>query len=125
MTSELEGAGHIQPIEIRSMTDIADAISRGLERGALLIDESNLCQEFFDLRSGLAGEQFQKAVNYGTPLAIVISDPQKYGDRFNELVHEHRRHALVRFFPTDFEARKWLDEVTARSTPHPAPGTDP
>lgn len=109
MTSELEGTGHLQPIEIRSVADIADAISRGLERGALLIDESNLGQEFFDLRTGLAGELFQKAINYGTPLAIVISDPRRHGERFSELVHEHRRHALVRFFPTDSEAREWLE----------------
>ena len=109
MTTKLEGTGYNQPIEIRSMADIADAISRGLEQGALLINESNLCQEFFDLRSGLAGELFQKSINYGTPLAMVVSDPQKYGDRFSELVHEHRRHALVRFFATDVEARKWLE----------------
>lgn len=111
-TDEVEPE-HFQPIEIRSMADIANAISRGLERGALLIDESNLCREFFDLRSGLAGELFQKSVNYGTPLAIVICDPQKHGERFSELVHEHRRHALVRFFPTDCEARKWLESQSA------------
>ena len=96
-------------IYIRSMADIADVISRGLERGALLLEESNLCQEFFDLRSGLAGELFQKSVNYQIPLAIVISDAKKHGDRFNELMHEHRRHPFVRFFPSKAEARAWLE----------------
>lgn len=98
-----------RPIEIRFMADVADAISRGLEQGALLLDEANICQEFFDLRTGLAGELFQKSANYGMPLAIVISDPKQYGQRFGELVHEHRRHTLVRFFPSASEAREWLE----------------
>lgn len=106
---ELATVGRSHPIHIRSLADIADAISRGLEQGALLLDESNLCEEFFDLRSGLAGELFQKSVNYQTPLAIVISDAKKHGDRFNELVHEHRRHPFVRFFPSEPEARAWLE----------------
>jgi len=108
MTHELEAMGYLQSIEIRSMADVSDAISRGLEQGALLLNESNLCREFFDLRSGIAGELFQKSINYRTPLAIITSDPKKHGARFSELVHEHRQHALVRFFPTDSDARKWL-----------------
>src|SRR5687768_10403451 len=75
--------------------------------------ESNLGQEFFDLRSGLAGELFQKSMNYRTPLAIVISDPKKHGDRFSELAHEHRRHPFVRFFPSKTEARAWLEANSA------------
>lgn len=90
------------------MADIVDAISRGLEQGTLLLDESNLCPEFFDLSSGLAGELFQKFVNYQTPLAIVLSDSKKHGDRFSELVLEHRRHPIVRFFASEPEAREWL-----------------
>jgi hypothetical protein len=74
----------------------------------LCLDESQLDREVFDLRSGLAGEIFQKCTNYQLRLAIVIRDPAKYGPRFSELALEHRSHPLIRFFPAREDAEYWL-----------------
>jgi hypothetical protein len=63
---------------------------------------------FFDLRSGLAGELFQKLINYGLRAAIVLPDTEAYGARFSELAHEHSSHNMIRFVRTIEEAKIWL-----------------
>jgi uncharacterized protein DUF4180 len=95
-------------LEIREVADIADALGAGMQHGGLLLDESELGEKFFDLRSGLAGEVLQKFTNYRVRLAIVIADANVYGGRFSELVREHRAHDAVRFFDSAQRARQWL-----------------
>jgi hypothetical protein len=95
---------------IRSVNDISPALGASVKQGGLVVTEGDLCPEFFDLRTGLAGEVLQKFVNYRARLAIVLADPQAHGERFGELVYEHRTHALVRFFATESDARAWLQE---------------
>src|SRR5262245_61337685 len=43
-------------ISIRSFGDISDAIAACIEAEGLILTEGDLAEEFFDLRSGLAGE---------------------------------------------------------------------
>lgn len=79
-----------------------------MDSGGLLLDESQLGADFFDLRTGLAGEVLQKFTNYRVRLAIVVADARACGSRFSELVHEHRSHNAVRFFDDEQRARQWL-----------------
>jgi hypothetical protein len=95
-------------IQIQSTRDIAGALGASMQGGGLVLDEKQLGAEFFDLRTGLAGEVLQKFTNYRARLAIVVADPAAYGSRFSELVYEHRAHASVRFFDSDQQARRWL-----------------
>lgn len=110
MTQESAGSVSSDRVQIRSVSDIPDAIAYGLEHGSLLLSEANLCPEFFDLSSGLAGETMQKFVNYRIQLAIIVAAPEDHGGRFCELVHEHRNHPTVRFFVSEAEAREWLSD---------------
>jgi hypothetical protein len=95
-------------LQIREVADIANALGAGMSGGGLLLDESQLGANFFDLRTGLAGEVLQKFTNYRVRLAIVVADPAAHGSRFSELVHEHRTHSAVRFFTDARLARQWL-----------------
>ncbi len=95
-------------ISIRSFADISVAIGACLGSNGLILTENDLAPEFFDLRSGLAGELFQKITNYRLQAAIVVPDPDAYGERFSELAHEHRSHDLIRFTRSEDEARAWL-----------------
>ena len=95
-------------ISIRSFSDISDALGSCLGTDGLILTESDLTPEFFDLRSGLAGELFQKFVNYKLRLAIVLSDPKAHGERFSELAREHASHGIVRFVRSEDEAKAWL-----------------
>jgi hypothetical protein len=97
-------------ISIRSFGDISDAIGAGIESEGIILTEDDLACEFFDLRSGLAGELFQKCVNHGIPLAIVLPDPEAYGERISELAYEHKSHSLIRFVRSKNEAESWLSD---------------
>jgi hypothetical protein len=95
-------------VTVRSVGDIAAALEGSVSPEGLVLSEEDLGPDFYDLKTGLAGELFQKVVNYRGRLAIVIRDPRAYGDRFGELAHEHRRHARVRFFDDRAQALQWL-----------------
>jgi hypothetical protein len=95
-------------MNLRTLADLPAALGASIDAGGLLLDEKQLSPEFFDLRSGLAGEVLQKFTNYRARLAIVIADQAAYGSRFSELAYEHRTHRSVRFFATEQLARQWL-----------------
>jgi Domain of unknown function (DUF4180) len=95
-------------ISIRSFGDISDAIAACFGADGLILTEGDLAREFFDLRSGLAGELFQKFTNYKLRVAIVLPDPEAYGARFSELAYEHKSHSMIRFVSSKDEAESWL-----------------
>ena len=95
-------------ISIRSFNDISDALGDCMGAEGLILTENDLAPEFFDLRSGLAGELFQKFTNYKLRVAIVLPDPEAYGERFRELAYEHTSHSLIRFVRSKDEAKAWL-----------------
>ena len=95
-------------ISIRCLSDISDALGACIGAGGLILTESDLAPEFFDLRSGLAGELFQKFINYKVRVAIVLRDPAAYGERFSELAYEHSSHGIIRFVSSQDDARAWL-----------------
>lgn len=95
-------------IAIRSRDDISDGIGVCLGKAGLILTEDDLSPEFFELKTGLAGELLQKLVNYKVRTAIIVPDPEAHGERFAELAYEHRSHALVRFFRSREEADAWL-----------------
>jgi hypothetical protein len=95
-------------LRIDAVADIATALGASIDQGGLMLDESELGGDFFDLRTGLAGEVLQKFTQYRALLAIVIPDSNAHGSRFGELIFEHRTHRNVRFFSSEQLARQWL-----------------
>lgn len=95
-------------MRIQSTDDINAALVTAMADGGLLLPESALSPAFFDLRTRLAGELFQKFTNYGVPLALVVADVTAHGERFRELAREHRTHPLVRLFTDADAATHWL-----------------
>ena len=95
-------------ISIDSFGDISNALGACLGTQGLILTEKDLAPEFFDLHTGLAGELFQKFINYKVRVAIVLPDVNAYGNRFSELAYEHASHNLIRFVQTDEDARNWL-----------------
>ena len=95
-------------ISIRSFADISNALGSCLGSQGLILTESDLAPEFFDLRSGLAGELFQKFINYNVRVALIVPNPKAYGERFAELAYEHSTHNMIRFVDSEDEATVWL-----------------
>lgn len=95
-------------IAIRSSNDISDSVGACLGAAGLILTEGDLSRAFFDLSSGLAGELFQKFVNYNLRAAIVVPNPEAYGERFKDLAYEHSTHTLIRFFRSRDDADAWF-----------------
>jgi Domain of unknown function (DUF4180) len=95
-------------IAISSLESISDAMGQCFGANGLILTDKELSPDFFNLRTGIAGELFQEATNYHLHLAIVLADFEAYGDRFSELVYEHRNHPAIRFFHSQDEAQAWL-----------------
>lgn len=95
-------------VTIRRMADVMDVIGAAYDADALILTADDVDPTFFDLRTGLAGELFQKATQYGLRLALVLPDPAVHGPRWPELAYEHRRHHTVRIVASRAEADGWL-----------------
>ena len=93
---------------IQAYPDITEALNGCVGAIGLILTEAELSPQFFDLRTGVAGELFQKFTNYRLPIAIVLADHKAYGQRFSQLVREHRGHNLIRFFYSLATAQAWL-----------------
>ena len=96
-------------IHIGSLADVSDAIAACFGKKGLILTEDDLSVEFFDLSTRLAGELFQKCMNYATRLAIIVPDAARHGERFAELAYEHRSHNMIRFFASRDEAKAWME----------------
>ncbi|HWX78871.1 MAG TPA: DUF4180 domain-containing protein [Steroidobacteraceae bacterium] len=95
-------------ISIGSMSDVSKAVGATWGTAGLILTEADLSSEFFDLKSGLAGELFQKFANYALCLAIIVPRPERYGERFNELAREHASHNKIRIVRCKEDAVAWL-----------------
>ena len=96
-------------IFIASPRDASDAVGAAFGARGVILGEPDVAPAFFDLRTGLAGEVFQKFTNYRIRLALVVPDPAAHGERFAELAYEHAAHNLIRFFRTEEDAAAWLN----------------
>ena len=95
-------------IRLEAAKDIPDLIGACWGMDGLILYETDLAAAFFDLRTGLLGELFQKCTNHELQLAMVVLEQNIHGERFSELVREHRSHKLIRFFVSVDQAKTWL-----------------
>jgi hypothetical protein len=95
-------------LAIRAMADVMDVIGAAYDADALILTAADVDAAFFDLRTGMAGELFQKATQYGLRLAFVLTDPAAHGPRWIDLAFEHARHGAVRIVRSRAEADAWL-----------------
>ena len=105
-------AAYYEPEPAQAFDPVA-VVTSCIESGArsLLLDESKLPTEFFDLSSGLAGELLHKLTVYRIPMAGVVPDPSAHSPRFQDFAREANRGRQFRFFSTREEAIGWLEQV--------------
>lgn len=74
----------------------------------VMIDMEALSDDFYKLRTGLAGSVLQKFVNYRIKVAIVITDTEKVKGKFKELLIESNKGNDFRVFCNKEESENWL-----------------
>jgi PadR family transcriptional regulator, regulatory protein AphA len=95
---------------LASEQDALDLVGACGESGArrLLIPTGCLGADFFDLRSGLAGQVLLKFSNYRITVAAVVAPEVSTQGRFGEFVWETNRGKAFRVFASLEDARAWL-----------------
>jgi hypothetical protein len=74
----------------------------------VIVHESNLAPDFFELRTGIAGEVLQKFSTYRMRMAIV-GDYSKYSSKsLKDFIYESNKAGRINFVPSIEEARKVL-----------------
>jgi len=97
---------------LQAEEDVMDLIAAGWEHGVsrAIIGEAAMSDEFFRLRSGLAGLALQKLVNYGMRTAAIIPDEAAIQGRAKEMMAELNKGRDFRVFPRLADAEAWLAE---------------
>ena len=99
---------------LRRTQDVLDLIGSFYPEhvGAVILHEADLAPEFFQLRSGLAGDILQKLVTYHVTVAIV-GDFQKYTSKaLADFIYECNKGSQIFFVPTREEALARLARAT-------------
>jgi hypothetical protein len=97
-------------ILIREVQDALDLLADSSYYGSrrIVIAENQLIPDFFDLKSGIAGEILQKFSTYNVHLAI-IGDFSKYpGRSLRDFIFESNKIGRVNFVSTLEEAKERL-----------------
>ncbi len=91
--------------------DFLDLLGNASYQGAsgVVISERDIAPEFFDLRTGIAGEILQKFSNYQMKLAIVGEFGKFNSKALNAFIIECNRGNHVFFVGTNEEALERLD----------------
>ncbi|MCP4162764.1 MAG: DUF4180 domain-containing protein [Deltaproteobacteria bacterium] len=93
--------------------DTSDLLSLMAEAGSLcssnlLIHSKHLTEEFFNLKSGVAGEFLQKFSNYSTRVAILLDESRLKHPRFKEMVLEANKQGDIAYFEDHEAGIRWL-----------------
>lgn len=94
----------------QSLQDFMELIAACMEHetNLILLYSEVLPEEFFRLRTGLAGEVIQKFINYSIKAAIVLSEKQRIQGKFTDLMLEMNRGNSFRLINGLEEAENWL-----------------
>ncbi len=91
-------------IEINTVQDFLDWLASASYEGAtsLILHEENINPDFFDLKTKLAGDMLQKAVNYRMKVAIIGEFSKYESNSLNAFIVECNRGRQI-FFVGDVE----------------------
>lgn len=90
------------------LTLLGDLYYQGYDK--IILHEKNITPQFFDLKTGIAGEILQKFAQYRIPLAIV-GDFSKYtSNSLKDFIFESNKGKFISFVSTREEAIKILSD---------------
>lgn len=95
---------------ILGIKDIMDIISSTMETNIskVLIDGKKIADDFYNLRTGFAGEALQKFINYNVKVGIILENQEDLNVRFREMIGEANKGNDFRMFKNILEAEKWF-----------------
>ncbi len=99
-------------IEIQNAQDALDIFANSMYQGSnrVIIHENNIVPELFDLKTGIAGEVFQKCSNYQVQLAIVGDFSKFKSKSLRDFIFESNKHGQINFVSSIEEAKNILSK---------------
>lgn len=97
-----------ESIVIGSLQDAIDLLGECyfLGAGIMIVNEKNIVKDFFNLKTGIAGEILQKFSNYRMRLAIVGDFKKHPGKSLKDFIFESNNSGKIIFVKTKEEALK-------------------
>ncbi len=78
------------------------------ETNLLMIHDSAISDDFYRLRTGVAGNILQKFINYHIKTAAVVANVKTNKGKFKEMASEANKGNHFRIFENKEAAEKWL-----------------
>ncbi|WP_275298513.1 DUF4180 domain-containing protein [Clostridium sp. YIM B02555] len=99
--------------KLSSEQDVVDCISICMEKDiyTIIFHSKVLSEDFFNLKTMLAGMALQKFINYHVKVAVIIEDEEQYNDRFKEMIMEANKGNNFRTFKNIQEAEIWISKL--------------
>ncbi len=97
--------------ETQDALDLIATASHTLDCYKLIIFKENICREFFDLKTQIAGEILQKFTNYSAKLAIVGDFANVESKALREFIYECNNGSQIFFLQTKEEALEKLHRL--------------
>jgi predicted nucleotidyltransferase len=99
--------------KLSSEQDIVDCISICMENDVytIILHSNILSEDFFNLKTGLAGMALQKFINYNVKVAVIIKEVEKLNERFKEMIMEANKGNHFRTFRNIGDAEIWISNL--------------
>lgn len=99
--------------KLSSERDVVDCISICMENDiyTIILNSNVLSEDFFNLKTGLAGIALQKFVNYHVKAAVIIEEVEKLNVRFKEMIMEANKGNHFRTFINVVDAEIWISSL--------------
>ena len=88
----------------QSALDFMMSVSYTTECNCITLNKSALCEDFFKLSTGIAGDVLQKFVNYNLKFAIIGDFSEYTSKSFKDFVYENNKGNHILFLADENEA---------------------
>lgn len=85
--------------DVQSALDLTATVSYETGCNRIILDKSNVTEEFFDLKTKLAGEVLQKFITYHIKIAIIGDFSMYKSNSLRDFIYESNRGKDIFFLP--------------------------
>lgn len=100
--------------KLSSEQDVVECISICMENNVytIMLHSNVLSEDFFNLKTKLAGMALQKFINYHVKVAVIIEDEKRLNERFKEMIMEANKGNDFRTFKNIQDAESWISKLS-------------
>lgn len=97
--------------DVQSTLDFIATVRFETGRDRIILNKSSICEEFFDLKTKLAGEILQKLINYHVKIALVGDFSVYTSKSLKDFIYESNKGKDIFFLPDEKQAIEKLSLV--------------